>query len=117
MSDANNPFAAWLPPFLNPAALNPFVGLAGTPPGTTPDVSQWMKALDPAEIEKRIQELRVVELWLQSQVNMVQMSIQGLTLQKQSMEALKSAGATASATSAALSAGVTKKRRASSTKR
>jgi hypothetical protein len=92
---SNNPFGAWLPPFLNPANMNPFAGLQSmlTPgaAGGATDVNAWMKAIDPAEIEKRIAELRVVEMWLQSQVSMVQMSIQTMTLQKQSMEALKAA--------------------------
>lgn len=105
--NAGNPFAAWLPPFMNPASLNPFAGLPGMGAlgaGGTPDVSAWMKAIDPSEIEKRIQEMRVVEMWLQTQVNMVQMSIQTMSLQKQSMEALHAAAKGVSDHTAAMGA-------------
>jgi hypothetical protein len=98
--DANNPWMAFMnPAFLsqqmgqmNPAQLNPFAGFfPGAGAGGTPDVNAWMKALDPAEIERRMQELKVVEMWLQTQVNMVGMSLQALSMQKQSMEAIRSA--------------------------
>ena len=91
---ADNPWTAWMTPFMNPGQMNPFAGMPGAGLGATPDVNAWMKALDPAEIERRIQELRVVEMWLQTQVNMVQMSIQTMTMQKQSMEALRTASNT-----------------------
>lgn len=97
MSESNktdNPWTAWMSPFMNPGQMNPFAGMPGAAMGGQPDVSAWMKALDPAEIERRIQEMRVVEVWLQTQVNMVQMSIQTLGLQKQSMEALRTASNT-----------------------
>lgn len=100
----NNPFGAWLPPFMNPANLNPFGALPGMPGSGAPDAAAWMKAIDPAEIEKRIRELQVVELWLQSQVSMVQMSIQTMTMQKQSMEALHAAAKGMSEQSAAMAA-------------
>jgi hypothetical protein len=88
---SGSPWASFLPPFLNPSMMNPFAGLPGMGQGAMPDPNAWMKALDPAEIERRINEMKVVEMWLQSQVNLVQMTIQTLTMQKQSMEALRAA--------------------------
>ena len=41
-----------------------------------------MPTLDPAEVEKRIADLRSVEAWLNMNLNMVRFSIQGLELQK-----------------------------------
>ena len=41
-----------------------------------------MPTLDPAELEKRIAELRSVEGWLTMNLNMVKFSIQGLEMQK-----------------------------------
>ena len=45
-----------------------------------------MPTLDPAEIEKRIAELRSVEGWLTMNLNMVKFSIQGLEMQKAALE-------------------------------
>ncbi len=60
-----------------------------------------MPTLDPAEIEKRIADLKSVETWLGMNLNMVKMSIQGLEVQKMALEAMKSnAGAAGSAASA-----------------
>ncbi len=101
-NDPSNPFAAWMPPFMSAGALNPFAGMPGMHAGGQPDVAAWMKALDPAEIERRIGELKVVEMWLQTQASMVQMSIQTMTLQKQSMESLHSATKNMQAQSAAM---------------
>jgi hypothetical protein len=118
MSESNkteNPWTAWMSPFMtNPGQMNPFAGMPGAGMGAglgnTPDVGAWMKALDPAEIERRIQELKVVEMWLQTQMNMVQMSVQTMTLQKQSMEALRSASHTVQEASIAPKARSTRKR-------
>jgi hypothetical protein len=118
-TDANNPWMAFMNPgFLtqqmsqigqiNPAHLNPFAGFfPGAGAGGASDVNAWMKALDPAEIERRIQELRVVEMWLQTQVNMVGMSLQALSMQKQSMEAIQQATSSVKAAASAAQAAVT----------
>lgn len=114
MSESNkteNPWTAWMSPFMtNPGQMNPFAGMPGAGMGGAPDVGAWMKALDPAEIERRIQELKVVEMWLQTQMNMVQMSVQTMTMQKQSMEALRSASHTVKEASIAPKARSTRKR-------
>ena len=50
-----------------------------------------MPTLDPAEIEKRIADLRSVEAWLNMNLNMVRFSIQGLELQKATLQAMRPA--------------------------
>lgn len=70
------PFAAPLP-FPNPAAM--------------------FLTLDPAEVERKIAELRVIEGWLRTVLGMMEMSIKTLELQLASLEALRAAtGADAS---------------------
>ena len=51
--------------------------------------------LDPAELERKIGELKVVEGWLTMSLNMMQMSIKTMELQKASLEALRAAQAPA----------------------
>ncbi|MCD6041899.1 MAG: hypothetical protein K0R40_1502 [Burkholderiales bacterium] len=46
---------------------------------------------DPQEVEKRIAELRSVETWLNINLNMVKLSIQGLELQRAALQAMKDA--------------------------
>jgi hypothetical protein len=48
-----------------------------------------MPTLDPAEVEKRLVELRSVEAWLNLNLNMVKFSIQGLELQKATLQAMR----------------------------
>ena len=48
-----------------------------------------MPTLDPAELEKRIAELRSVEGWLTMNLNMVKFSIQGLEVQKAALVAMR----------------------------
>jgi hypothetical protein len=51
-----------------------------------------MPTLDPQEVEKRIAELRSVEAWLNMNLNMVKFSIQGLELQRATLQAMRNAG-------------------------
>ena len=51
----------------------------------------WLTTLDPAEIDRKITELRIVENWLSMSLNMMQMSIKTLELQRASLEALSAA--------------------------
>ncbi len=53
-----------------------------------------MPTLDPAEVEKRITDLKSVEGWLTMNLNMVKLSIQGLEMQKMTLQAMR-AGADA----------------------
>ncbi len=48
-----------------------------------------MPTLDPAEVEKRISDLRSVEAWLNMNLNMVKFSIQGLEVQKAALQAMQ----------------------------
>jgi hypothetical protein len=79
--------------------------MADTPPGPTPDPYEmfrrlWgplgvplpgmaMPTLDPAEVEKRITDLKSVEAWLNMNLNMVKFSIQGLEVQKAALQAMQ----------------------------
>ena len=46
---------------------------------------------DPQEVEKRIAELRSVEAWLTMNLNVLKMSIQGLELQRATLQAMHDA--------------------------
>ena len=48
-----------------------------------------MPTLDPAEVEKRIADLKSVETWLAMNLNMVKLSIQGLEMQKAALLAMR----------------------------
>ena len=50
-----------------------------------------MPTLDPQEIDKRIQELKSVEVWLSMNLNMLRMAIQGLEMQKAVLTAMQQA--------------------------
>lgn len=50
-----------------------------------------MPTLDPQEIDKRIGELKSVEVWLSMNLNMLRMSIQGLEMQKAGLTAMQQA--------------------------
>ena len=59
-------------------------GPLGVPvPGMT------MPTLDPAEIEKRINELKSVEGWLAMNLNMLRAAIQGLEMQKSGLQQIQ----------------------------
>jgi hypothetical protein len=83
----------------NPLGV-PIPGFAATatPPGAPgagtlpfPNPAMMFAALDPAEVERKINELRVIESWLAMSLSMMQMSIRTLELQKASLEALSAA--------------------------
>lgn len=48
-----------------------------------------MPTLDPQEIDKRIQELKSVEMWLSMNLNMLRTAIQGLEMQKAGLAAMR----------------------------
>ena len=50
-----------------------------------------MPTLDPKEIEKRISDLKSVEAWLNMNLNMIRFSIQGLELQRATLQAMQDA--------------------------
>ena len=51
-----------------------------------------MPTFDPQEVEKRINDLKSVEAWLNMNLNMVKFSIQGLELQRATLQAMQDAG-------------------------
>ena len=69
-----------------PPAPAPDPGFAAMP---FPNPAMMFAALDPAEIERKIAELRIVEGWLAMSLNLMQMSVRTLELQKASLEALR----------------------------
>ena len=69
----------------------------GIPPAAPfPNPMTMFATLDPADIEHKIGELRVIENWLTMSLNFMQMSIKTLELQKASLEALRAGAAAAS---------------------
>ena len=83
-----NPFGFALPGMM-PAAPTP----GGAPP--FPNPMTMFASIDPAEIDRKIGELRVIENWLSMSLNFMQMSVKTLELQKASLEALRAGAAVA----------------------
>ncbi len=81
----------------NPLGLAmPGFPAAGTAPGAAMppgmpfgNPAALFAALDPAELDRKIAELRVIENWLTMSVSMMQMSIKTMELQKASVEAMR----------------------------
>ena len=85
-----NPFGVPTPGIVPPV-------VPGMPPAAPfPNPMAMFATLDPAEIERKIGELRVIENWLGMSINFMQMSIKTLELQKASLEALRAGAAAAS---------------------
>ncbi len=97
----SNPFSAqdavdFMQKLWNPFGL-PMPGLmpqgtadAPAAPGMPfPNPAAMFAALDPAEVERKIDELRIIEGWLAMSLNMMQMSIKTMELQKASLEAMR----------------------------
>lgn len=95
---ANEPWAAWAESMQkmlsNPGAMNPFAGMMGAGgfpgmPGAVPgaagaafDPQQFMKALDPVEIDRRIQDMRAVESWMKLTLSGLEVSIKTMEMQR-----------------------------------
>jgi len=87
-----NPLGLAMPGF--PAAGAATGSAASMPPGMPfGNPAALFAALDPAEIDRKIAELRVIENWLTMSVSMMQMSIKTMELQKASVEAMRGSGA------------------------
>jgi hypothetical protein len=86
-----NPFGFAMPG----AAPSSTVGMPPSAPSPFPNPLAMFATLDPAEVEKKIGELRVIEGWLAMSLNFMQMSIKTLELQKASLEALRAGAAAA----------------------
>lgn len=81
-----NPLGVPFPGFAMPQPHEP----QGAPLAPFPNPAMMFAALDPAELDRKIAELRVIENWLSMSLNMMQMSIKTIELQKASLEALTS---------------------------
>lgn len=91
-NSANEPWAAWAESMQkmmsSPAAMNPFAGMMGAVPGMPStgaggfDPQQFMKALDPVEIDRRIQDMRAVEAWMKLSLSGLEMSIKTMEMQR-----------------------------------
>lgn len=82
----------WNPLAFGMAGMNPAAVLSGMPGmANLSGPAGMMPTLDPAEIERKIQELKVVENWLAMNVTLLQTTIKTLELQKVSLEALRAA--------------------------
>src|SRR6478609_8531197 len=55
-----------------------------------PGIGQWVApTLDPAELEKRINDLRTIQFWLEQNARMLATTIQALEVQKMTLSTLK----------------------------
>lgn len=81
-----NPLGIAMPGFAAPVAPVATSAQGGMP---FPYPAAMFAALDPAEIDRKIAELKVIENWLTMSVNMMQMSIKTMELQKASLEAMR----------------------------
>ena len=82
-----NPFGVPIPGYTMPGTA----GAAPSPGAPFPNPAAMLMTLDPAEIERKIGEMRIVEAWLTMTLNVTQMSIKTMELQKASLEALRGA--------------------------
>jgi len=76
-----------VPPFANAGGS----GTASSSPlGAMGSMGAWsLPTLDPEELDKRIQDLRTVQFWLEQNARMIAMTIQGLEVQKMTLNTLK----------------------------
>ena len=97
---AFNPFTAgieFMQQFTKNMSANSGLGdAAGAGLGAMPNIPgmpAWaMPTMDPAELEKRISELKTVLFWLEQNANALKASVQALEVQKMTLETLKSMG-------------------------
>jgi len=80
----DNPFSKFIPGF---DFLQGLVKNAGT---AVPGIGQWVApTLDPDELDKRIQELRTVQFWLEQNAKMLGVTIQAMEVQRMTLATLK----------------------------
>ena len=62
-----------------------------------PNVGQWIApTLDPDELDKRIEELRTVQFWLEQNARLLAATIQALEVQRMTLSTLKTMNVTVS---------------------
>jgi len=65
-------------------------GLVKNAGAALPGIGQWVApTIDPAELEKRIEELRTVQFWLEQNARMIGATIQALEVQRMTLSTLK----------------------------
>jgi len=65
-------------------------GLVKNAGAALPGIGQWVApTIDPAELEKRIEELRTVQFWLEQNARMLATTIQALEVQRMTLSTLK----------------------------
>ena len=65
-------------------------GLVKNAGAALPNISQWVApTLNPEELEKRIEELRTVQFWLEQNAKMLGATIQALEVQRMTLSTLK----------------------------
>ena len=106
-----NPFGVPMPGFApGSVAGSAATGMPGMPGGLPfPHPAAMFAAIDPKEVERKIEELRVIEGWLQMSLNLMQMSIKTMELQKASLEAMRGGGGGGESAGHAKSSGVRRK--------
>ena len=84
MADSSSPFTSLVPGF---DFLQNLVKGAGS---AMPSIGQWVApTLDPAELTKRIDELKTVQFWLEQNARMLGATIQALEVQRMTLSTLK----------------------------
>jgi hypothetical protein len=110
---ALNPFLSGLPgltgsPFAAMGAMAGMPGFAGAGSGAPLDAQSLMRAIDPVEIDRRIQDMRAVEAWLKLSQATLEMSIKTMEMQRDAYASFakmrESADATMQATAASVKA-------------
>jgi len=81
----SNPFSKLVPGF------DFLQGLVKNAGAALPGIGQWVApTLNPEELEKRIEELRTVQFWLEQNARMLGATIQALEVQRMTLSTLKS---------------------------
>jgi hypothetical protein len=84
MADNHVPFARLVPGF------DFLQGLVKNAGAALPAIGQWVApTLNPEELEKRIEELRTVQFWLEQNARMLAATIQALEVQRMTLSTLK----------------------------
>jgi len=72
-------------------------GLVKNAGAAMPNVGQWIApTLDPAELDKRIEELRTVQFWLEQNARLLAATVQALEVQRMTLSTLKTMNVTVS---------------------
>jgi len=84
MADKNTDFTKLVPGF------DFLQGLVKNAGAALPSIGQWVApTLNPEELEKRIEELRTVQFWLEQNARMLGATIQALEVQRMTLSTLK----------------------------